>query len=165
MNPNYYEKKVEKNGVKYTFCFWDTAGQEKFDALNNIYYNGAVAALIVYDVFEMETFSKVKKWVKELRHMVGPDTIFVIAGNKFDKLTKKEDYEKSNEIIQQYLQEEKVKHFFTSAKSGENLNEAFECVVELALVKVANSGHKQTKGKGVIKVESEPEVKKKEGCC
>lgn len=165
VNPNYYEKKVERNGNKYAFCFWDTAGQEKFDALNSIYYNGAIAALIVYDVFEMETFTKVKKWVNELRTIVGPDTIFVVAGNKFDKLTSKDDYEKSNEIVKKYIEEENVKHFYTSAKSGENLNEAFECVVNLALAKAASCNDKKTKGKGNIKVESGKDVPKKKGDC
>jgi Ras-related protein Rab-21 len=165
VNPNYYEKKVEKNGVTYKFCFWDTAGQETYDALNSIYYNGAIAALIVYDSNEMETFTKVKKWVKELKNMLGPDVIFVVAGNKFDLIRSKSDLEKNEGMIQQYINEEKAKHFYTSAKSGENVNEAFEMVVELALEKVIKSGQKpKGKGKGLV-IESGGNSKAKKGCC
>ena len=35
---------------------WDTAGQEKFDALTKMYFQGADVAIIVYDVTDEETF-------------------------------------------------------------------------------------------------------------
>ena len=57
------------------------------------------------------------------------------------------------------------KHFYTSAKSGENVNEAFEMVVELALEKVIKSGQKpKGKGKGLV-IESGGNSKAKKGCC
>ena len=37
---------------------WDTAGQEKFDSLTKIYFKGAEAALIVYDVTNQLSFEK-----------------------------------------------------------------------------------------------------------
>ena len=43
-----------------------------------------VAALLVYDVTDAQSFTKVKNWVKELRQVVGPDMILAIAGNKSD---------------------------------------------------------------------------------
>ena len=45
---------------------WDTAGQEKFDALTKMYFNGAEAALIVYDVTNTLSFEKAQKWVRDL---------------------------------------------------------------------------------------------------
>lgn len=41
-------------------------------------------ALLVYDITDAESFVKVKKWVKELRKIVGNDIIIAIAGNKVD---------------------------------------------------------------------------------
>ena len=38
----------------------------------------------MYDITDKESFSKVRKWVKELRKIVGNDIIIVIAGNKID---------------------------------------------------------------------------------
>ena len=37
---------------------WDTAGQEKFDALTKIYFKQAEAAIIVYDVTSEASFEK-----------------------------------------------------------------------------------------------------------
>jgi Ras-related protein Rab-21 len=48
------------------------------------YFSVLIAALLVYDVTDSQSFTKVKNWVKELRQMVGPDIIVAIAGNKSD---------------------------------------------------------------------------------
>jgi Ras-related protein Rab-21 len=39
---------------------------------------------LVYDITDAESFVKVKKWVKELRKIVGNDIVIAIAGNKID---------------------------------------------------------------------------------
>ena len=68
---------------------WDTAGQEKFDALTKMYFNGAEAALIVYDVTETLSFEKAQKWVRDLDENEASDTILkFLVGNKSDMLDK-----------------------------------------------------------------------------
>lgn len=42
---------------------WDTAGQERFRSMAPMYYRGANAALIVFDITNYSTFSDVKSWV------------------------------------------------------------------------------------------------------
>ena len=49
---------------------WDTAGQERFHSLGPIYYRDAAAALLVFDITDIDSFERVKAWVKELRQMV-----------------------------------------------------------------------------------------------
>lgn len=73
---------------------WDTAGQERYHALNPVYYRGAegiqshshivIGALIVYDITDQDSFTKVNAWVKELRKYLPGETPIVIAGNKCD---------------------------------------------------------------------------------
>ena len=89
INPAFYEKKVNINGKSAHLKFWDTAGQEQFNAISTLYYQNEVGALIVYDVSIFETFDKVKQWVKTLQEAVGKDIVFVLAGNKFDKSIKR----------------------------------------------------------------------------
>lgn len=45
----------------------DTAGQERYLSLAPLYYRGAHAAAIVYDITSMETFEKAKYWISELQ--------------------------------------------------------------------------------------------------
>lgn len=44
----------------------------------------ADGALLVYDITDIESFNKVRKWVKELRKIVGTGIAIAIAGNKCD---------------------------------------------------------------------------------
>lgn len=42
-------------------------------------------AMLVYDITDFESFTKVQKWIKELRSIVSTDIPIVICGNKFDR--------------------------------------------------------------------------------
>ncbi len=45
----------------------DTAGQERYASLAPLYYRGAAAALVVFDITQEDTFEKAKYWVTELQ--------------------------------------------------------------------------------------------------
>ena len=165
INPSFYELNKDYQGKKVNFKIWDTAGQEQFNAINTMYYQNAVGALLVYDVTISETFDKVKDWVHTLKEMVGKDITFVIAGNKFD-LSDKNMIEKNNEKVDNYCAQQKCKHFYTSAKTGFNLNDAFDSLINSVLKKVMGGGAAGVGGKGkrlIIKEQTKP--KKEGGCC
>ena len=166
VNPSFYEKTVKYNGKDVKFAFWDTAGQEQFDAISPMYYQEAVGALLVYDVTIFETFNKVKKWVKTLQEAVGKDTVFVIAGNKFDLLGKNAMDEHASEI-DPYCSQQNCKHFYTSAKTGFQLDNTFESLINSVLNKVKPGGGgnvRSKKGKKLVVAKDNKEEKKK-GCC
>ena len=81
---SYLTKRVNVDGASTQLAVWDTAGQERFHALGPIYYRDADAALLVYDITDVDSFARVKNWVKELRQMAGKDIIIALAGNKID---------------------------------------------------------------------------------
>lgn len=45
----------------------DTAGQERYASLAPLYYRGASAAAVVYDITSGDSFQKAKHWVSELQ--------------------------------------------------------------------------------------------------
>ena len=72
---------------------WDTAGQEKFDALTKMYFKGAQAAIIVYDVTNELSFEKAQKWVQELQDQEESESQPIVkcfCGNKSDMDDEKE---------------------------------------------------------------------------
>jgi len=165
VNPSYYEKELNFNGKNYKLTFWDTAGQEQFNAINTMYYNGAVGALLVYDVTIPETFEKVKSWIHTLQEAVGKDIIFVIAGNKFDK-SNKEIITKNDELVNPYCKQENCKHFYTSAKSGFNLNDTFDYLIKTVLNKITNDSSQNNKRRGrKLDIKEQNQKKDKKGCC
>ena len=84
LQASYIDKRVVVNSTSTQISIWDTAGQERFHALGPIYYRDADGALLVYDVTDIDSFNKVRKWVKELKKILGKDIVISIAGNKCD---------------------------------------------------------------------------------
>lgn len=154
-------------GKEVKLSFWDTAGQEMYNALNTIYYQGAVGGLIVYEVYDFTTFNKAQKWVNELQQVVGKDISLVIAGNKYDLIQSKDDLLKQKSVVDEYCQKENVKHFYTSAKSGDGINEVFDCIIKEVLNKQKDALAKgNTSGKKTLKIGgSSQDKEKKKGCC
>jgi len=111
---------VERKSVK--LMIWDTAGQERFHALGPIYYRDANGALLVYDITDRDSFTKVRHWVKELRKIVGKDIILLIAGNKCD-LAKQRQV--SDEDAKEYAASVGAVHIMCSAKTGKNVESLF----------------------------------------
>ena len=44
--------------------------QERYHSLAPMYYRGAQAAIVVYDITNPDTFARAKNWVKELQRQV-----------------------------------------------------------------------------------------------
>ena len=94
--------KLDDN-ITVKFEIWDTAGCERYHSLVPMYYRGAQAAIVVYDITEMvslphpphcnpvspllvsqNSFVKAKEWVKELKNQASPNIVIALAGNKVD---------------------------------------------------------------------------------
>ena len=95
------DQTVQVDDQQIKLVIWDTAGQEKYHALNKVYYNGASGALIVYDVTDRDSFNKVKTWLTELRKYLDEDTPILIAGNKCDIVTRTIKQEEAEEYARE----------------------------------------------------------------
>merc|ERR1712022_28908 len=80
---------VALNDTTVKFEIWDTAGQERYHSLAPMYYRGAAAAIVVYDITNRDTFQRAKQWVKELQRQGNPNIVIALAGNKSDLSTKR----------------------------------------------------------------------------
>ncbi|CAA7259475.1 unnamed protein product [Cyclocybe aegerita] len=77
-------KKVHINGLKVRLQLWDTAGQERFRSMAPMYYRGANAALLLYDITNASTFEDIRGWLEELKKNCPPELIIYIVGSKAD---------------------------------------------------------------------------------
>mmetsp|Transcript_14551 Transcript_14551/g.35478 ORF Transcript_14551/g.35478 Transcript_14551/m.35478 type:complete len:203 (-) Transcript_14551:453-1061(-) len=126
---------IGKKSVK--LMIWDTAGQERFHALGPIYYRDANGALLVYDITDRDSFTKVRHWVKELRKIVGKDIVLCIVGNKID-MEKKRQVDKDEAL--KYAEQVGAVHCLASAKSGRGVEQAFLELTKGLLKKTNSSG-------------------------
>ncbi|KAA1076911.1 hypothetical protein PGT21_023841 [Puccinia graminis f. sp. tritici] len=77
-------KKLSVDGCKVRLQIWDTAGQERFRSMAPMYYRGANAAILVYDITNQESFLDIQNWLDELRQNMSGDLIIQIVGSKAD---------------------------------------------------------------------------------
>uniref|UniRef100_A0A7S2R7Q4 Ras-related protein Rab-21 n=1 Tax=Rhizochromulina marina TaxID=1034831 RepID=A0A7S2R7Q4_9STRA len=175
LQASYLDKKVSAGGQTANLSIWDTAGQERFHALGPIYYRDADGALLVYDITDFESFTKVRKWVRELRSIVGNDIDIVIAGNKFD-LEKNRAVPEADAL--QYAETVGATHIYTSAKQNKGLDETFAELAKRMVSRRSSGGGAGAKGaaaggaargrpaSNVLQfVENEPAPKSKSSCC
>jgi len=88
---------VNLDDTTVKFEIWDTAGQERYHSLAPMYYRGAQAAIVVFDITNMDTFVRAKSWVKELQRQASPNIVIALAGNKADLAAKRMvDFEVGN---------------------------------------------------------------------
>ena len=119
-------KQFKIEGHKIKAQIWDTAGQERYKAITSAYYKGAKGAFVVYDITRKGSFESIEKWVNDLTSTADKKLTIVVIGNKCDledqrQITKEQGEEKANKLEVAFLE--------TSAFSGENLDKAFEMMI------------------------------------
>lgn len=109
------------------FEIWDTAGQERYHSLAPMYYRGAQAAIVVYDITNQDTFARAKTWVKELQRQASPNIVIALAGNKADLSNKRMvDHDEAAA----YSEENGLLFMETSAKTAMHVNDIFLAIAE-----------------------------------
>jgi len=109
------------------FEIWDTAGQERYRSLAPMYYRGAAAALVVYDITDADSFAGANTWIEELQRQGSADIVIGLAGNKCDLASKRAV---SIEDARSYAQDNGCIFFETSAKTGENVAAVFQAIAK-----------------------------------
>lgn len=62
---------------------------ERYRSLAPMYYRGAAAAIVVFDITKKDSFNGAKSWVKELQRRGDPNVVIALAGNKADMESKR----------------------------------------------------------------------------
>ena len=84
LSPESGRKTKEINQKKYIIELWDTAGQEKYRSMNNIFIKGSKIVILVYSVILQSSFSELDYWVKTTKEILSNEAVYGIAGNKAD---------------------------------------------------------------------------------
>jgi small GTP-binding protein len=118
---------MQLDGNTLKFEIWDTAGQERYNSLAPMYYRGAAAALVVYDISKADSFERAKRWVSELHRNASANIVIALVGNKSD-LGADREVEKS--AAEDYAQESHLLFTEASARTGEGVATVFELVAQ-----------------------------------
>ncbi|QLH75219.1 MAG: GTP-binding protein [Methanomassiliicoccales archaeon] len=105
--------------IELTMMIWDILGQKSQVSLHSTYYSGSNGAFVVCDVTRPETLDRLADWIKDLNDVVGDIPIIPLANKKDLPITVSEQKMKEIESLVGNP------FIFTSAKTGEGVNEAF----------------------------------------
>jgi len=128
---------IEVQGQKIKLQIWDTAGQERFRAVTRSYYRGAAGAIMVYDITRRTTFNHISSWLSEANNFASPNTILFLIGNKAD-LDASRDV--TRDEAEEFAREHGLTFLETSAKNGDNVEEAFLQTAQAIYQKIQEGG-------------------------
>jgi len=133
-----------------TLGIWDTAGAERFESLSRVYYHGARAAIVCFDVTSSQSWQKLKFWVDEL-HQNEPNCKVFIATTKCDLIDVEPSQSRPREPqsargakaapppqrmkravlereVEEYARSKDASVFQTSAKTGMGVESLFQSI-------------------------------------
>jgi len=127
-------KAVSTDGVDLNVQLWDIAGQERFAGLSRIFYTHAVGAIVVFDMWERETFNAAAMWKKDIDSKVffnGEKIPVILLANKCDLIDEDRKPPITPELIDHFCKEHDFfASFQVSAKTGVNVKEACHSLIQ-----------------------------------
>ena len=144
-----------KNGETTKIQIWDTAGQDRFRAIARNYFKGAHGIILIYDITNRESFENVENWINQIQEEVSEKVCIVLVGNKIDLEDKRLV---STEEGKKMAEEFGLMFFECSCKTGDNVNETFQELVEKTVENYSKID--DLKGEKLNKKKN-----KKKGCC
>lgn len=146
-----FSRLVRVNDKIVQVYIWDTAGSEQFNGVISGYVRGAHGVFFVFDLHNRKSFEQLGRWVQFYETFNGFDDSFgILLGNKNDI---KDNIVVKRAEAEEFAGKNKLRYFEGSAKSGENIREAFVYLIEKLIERKMRE--KET--------EKETEKKKEEG--
>ncbi len=130
LGTNVYTKEVPLTGARVKLVIYDIMGEKDFTAVQQSAFRGSAGAIAVADVTRRETVNNlVDEWLERYRPLSTEEPPIILAINK-DDLDKRE-------ITEEYITDELSPYFdnffFTSAKTGHQVEELFRSLASRVL--------------------------------
>jgi len=124
--------KVSQKNISLTasseilLMIWDVEGAGYAGDINTNYMAGASGAIIVSDLTRLQTIDVCEDIVTSFRK-INPQAPILFAGNKYDLVTVKHP---GYILFNEKAEELKVPFYYTSAKTGQNVEDCFNHISE-----------------------------------
>ena len=127
-----------------TMMIWDVEGRhdnlemniESFDtSIPAGYLKGSEGVFLVFDLTRKKTLANIESWYKGVVAQVGKEIPCILLGNKSDLKSK---IEAQTSDVDVYNKKFRFDVFYTSAKTGENVEEAFQALANRILDNISD---------------------------
>ncbi len=116
--------------VELVMMLWDLASGEEFSQVRTSYLRGAAGAVLVCDLTRSETLDSLRAYVDDLSR-ANPGAQFILAANKRDLADQQQIFQSQIEAVAADLN---VPYYFTSAKTGDEVETLFRHLARLLVV-------------------------------
>ena len=116
-------KDIMVEGRQVRLALWDTAGQERFRSITQTYFRGTQGAVLVFDLTDRNSFTRLQDWLFELELHCRRDPVTIILGNKED-LEDRREVDKTEAM--EFARRHNILYMETSASISEEVEYAFE---------------------------------------
>jgi len=114
------KKELEANGQRISLVLWDIAGEVSQDKVPKTYFMGASAVIYVFDLSRPRTCEHMSADLEIIEKML-PGCLIYVVGNKRDLV---------QETALKNFRQNYSPHYFTSAKTGDNVPELFQHIAD-----------------------------------
>ena len=120
-------KIIDKNNkeINIKLSIWDTAGQEAYNSLVNLYYKDSIGVILVYDITNKKSFYNLDKWLNNITNNNKniKSQHIILIGNKSDlNKERKISYNDAHDFMQK---KQLGGYIETSAHTGYNIKHIF----------------------------------------
>ena len=192
----FFKQSFKREGKNLEMSIWDTCGQEQFMAISTVYYRDAHVILLAIDAKSSESLEMAKVYLDEIENNADPKCTVFLVINKIDLLRKKEyegekvgytdvysdkvdadatetckdSCEFFQDIRKMQMENSRIQKIFcVSAKTGENVNNMFNYLVdrffEFKFALDSLSGSHIDNSKFNQNSNKKKEESKSKGCC
>ena len=117
ISSSYSQATMTYKDKEYEYVLWDTAGQESYRSLNQLFMKNAKVVIFVYSIDNKNSFEELSYWVEAAQNEVEGFCVKGIVGNKSDLFDKQKV---KDEEAEEFAAKVGIKIKFTSALSDPN---------------------------------------------
>ena len=117
------------NSIKYKIIYYDTAGQERYASISSKYIKSANGVILVYDITNKKTFSKIEEWSNILERN-NKNYSAVLVGNKMDLESERQVSTNEGLTLANKLN---IEFFETSCLTNQNIEEMMNKISTLTI--------------------------------
>jgi len=131
---DFFQKNLYEKNVKITF--WDTAGQEYYNAINVSYYRNSSIIICIFDLNDINGIDQIIKKLDDCQNYCSNNAFISLIGNKSDLKISPDTLSITTEKIHQFCQNYNANYYQVSCLTGDNCIESINKIIDNYLVNV-----------------------------
>jgi len=123
-------KRVPFNDSTVVLTIADVGGEHQFRFMLPMWVKGSEMMLLTFDITRFDTFANLRNWLEEIRKLDTRIPIVLVGTKKDNEKQRQVDYKDALEFAHK---EDILTYMEVSAKTGENVKELFEYIINLLI--------------------------------